>query len=781
MRPKPWKSILLLATVVLAWFSPWWIAGKNLAPLDLQSQMMSPWRPGDETEFAKNHIVSDAVDQYLVYRKVAAESYAKEGRVGWSSLTYGGTAQYANTMALYFDWTMQLHRFFDFWTAWHLGLMGQFMLAATGMLLFLRGRSIGALWATCGALAFAANSQFITWIYHRWSLGAFCWVPWILWAIDSHRRGQRGFAVAIPVFIGMAFLGGTLQHAALVVLAVMAMWMEDAFKTARDWRPQTRLIARYTAWGLLGSGLAGMMLLPCIDAFLTSHKLGLHTGMTANAGNSIYPQGPMQALYNLAAYPFQIFPSILGRCGSVDVLKLFKSELFYVVYFGSLPVLIAYLSFWRKDSPLLGRLLIGMGLLLPLTPLVRLLYQRLFLLFVIGGILAFAHFMTSATRELKLRVFRIVATIVGLGVLVWTGLSVVFVFQPQLATKIRDQIAAQGAGSSFGYFSDWMILRADRFVGDLLIWSPQQLYPLLLLAAALVGLRWTAARNSHWRKRGALLVTMAVVGEVTLFGSRWVVWSDPAQHPLFPETAESRALEEFVGREGRVTTLIHPTAHMAVTPFIPNILSAYGIPIIGGYDSIVPDGMILPNETPGDAGKLGRLGVSHLVTWHGNEEVPKEWKRVWRSEKMDLYQNPLAVARYAGFESTGDRDEFFEGRSNESQKLTERSGMENRREIEVPAGIAWIRVAENQAEGWKYRLAGTSETWRAVTRAADASMLIKHPQPDQAGVIEMRYDPPLRKLGWWLSGLSLVLVGGIGIFFMGDPALAAKGTRGKSE
>jgi hypothetical protein len=256
-----------------------------------------------------------------------------------------------------------------------------------------------------------------------------------------------------------------------------------------------------------------------------------------------------------------------------------------------------------------------------------------------------------------------------------------------------------------------------------------------------------------------------------------VVWSDPAQYPLFPETAESRALEEFVGREGRVTTLIHPTAHMAMTPFIPNTLSAYGIPIIGGYGSIVPDGMILPNETPGDAVKLGRRGVSHLVTWHGNEEVPEEWKRVWRSEKMDLYENPAAVARYAGFGSTGDRDEFFEGRSNESQKLAERSGMENRREIEVPAGIAWIRVAENQAEGWKYRLAGTSGDWQAVTRAADASMLMANPLPEQAVQIEMKYDPPLRKLGWWLSGLSLVLVGGMGFTFKRGQALATKSTR----
>jgi hypothetical protein len=779
LNPRTTTSILVLAAVVFAWFSPWWIGGNVLAPLDLQNEMMSPWRAGNETEFAKNHFVSDGVSQYLVYRIIAAENYATEGWVGWSSLTYGGTAQHANTMALYYDWTMQLHRWFDFWTAWHLGLMGQVLLAACGMFFFLRGRNIGHLWAVCGGIAFAANSQIVTWLYHRWALGSFCWLPWILWSIDQYRRGHRSSWGLVPVFIAMAFLGGTLQHAALAVLAVAAMWLEETgviSTTLKRRNPSTgksailqthlpqqaRLFGRYAAWGVLGAGLAGIMLLPCIDAFLTSNRLGLHTGMTANAETSIYPQGPWQPLLNLAAYPFQIFPSLLGRCGSLDLMKLFKSDLFYIVYFGSLPVLIAYLSFFRKDSPPLARLLIWMGLLLPLTPLVRFLYQRLLILFIIGGVLAFVHFMQHASRQTKRRAFTLTCAITGLASLAWLSISALLAYRTDLGDSIRDKFTSQGGGT-FGFFSDWIALRADRFVGDLFIWSPHQLFPLLLLLAALLGLKWCADSNNHWRTRGAFLVTLAVLCELTLFGSRWVVWADPTQHPLFPETAETRALKSHVGKDGRVTTLIHPTAHMAVTPFVPNTLSAYGIASITGYDSIIPDGMILPNDTPGDAAKLGRLGVSHLITWHGNPEVPKDWQQVWSSPSMDLYQNPLSIPRYAGFASHDAKDGFFSGTHTPWIDLTETLGLENNRRIHVPPGVLWVRIAENHADGWTYRIPEKSTNWQPIQRASDASMLLHNPTPETPTLIEMRYNPPMRTSGILVSAISLAIVSGFSL------------------
>ncbi|NQW99015.1 hypothetical protein HQ447_00035, partial [bacterium] len=348
------------------------------------------------------------------------------------------------------------------------------------------------------------------------------------------------------------------------------------------------------------------------------------------------------------------------------------------------------------------------------------------------------------------------------GVAAWLALSLLLHLRPGLLVPLREKIITGGRGSSFGYFSDWITQRTDRFLADIFIWSPQQLLPLLLLAAALAGLRWTASEHAGWRSKGAWLVALAVIGEVTLFGERWVVWSDPGRYALFPMTPESEALQAHVGREGRVTTLMHPTAHMARTPFIPNTLSAYGIAADNGYDSIVPAGMLLPGESAGDAEKLGRLGVSHLITWPGNAEVGRDWKPVWDSPSMALYENTRRMARYAGFRTTADKDLFFAGSPPETLPVRETTGKENSRLLEVPTGVRWIRLAENQASGWEFRMI-PSTRWKAVGRAVDASMLLENPTSDQATSIEMRYQPPLRSWGFAISAFSLglLIIGGI--------------------
>ncbi|MEO5712241.1 MAG: hypothetical protein ABIT37_02025, partial [Luteolibacter sp.] len=353
------------------------------------------------------------------------------------------------------------------------------------------------------------------------------------------------------------------------------------------------------------------------------------------------------------------------------------------------------------------------------------------------------------------------AWVTGTGIILWSILSVTLAVRPHPLEALREKLLVDAKGSSFGYFDGWIASRVDHFITDLFIWSPHQLLPLTLLVATLVGLRLTASLQGKSRNYGNIIVALAVVCEVTLFASRWVTFTDPLKYPLYPVTPEVTALQNLVGPDGRVTTVIHPSTHLACTPFVPNTLGPYGIATISGYDSIVPDGMVLPIESTGDAGKLGRFGVSHLITYPQNREISDDWTKIWESPSMALFENTKAVPRYIGFQSEDAKNTFFKSDGDANWVgLKEDTHLENSRTIQVPPGINWIRVAENQASGWEFRLAESpTGAWQAVQRAADASMLLPLGEntSSKSVTVEMRYAPPLRRIGFEISAAALLL------------------------
>ncbi len=763
------RCILVIVGAVIIWFSPWWAGGRLLAPLDILNEMMQPWRGASEEVRVKNHTVADGVTQYLIYRQVAADSYRREGWMGWSTLKYGGSAEYANTMALYYDWTMQLHRWLDFWTGWHMGIMLQILIAAIGMYFVLGSHNICGLWSTTGALLYAANSQFAVWIHHRWTVGAFCWVPWIVFAASIHRSGTRAAWFLVPVFSALAMLGGTLQHTGMVLLVLAILWSAEAFGLWRDrasgsssppwFGAQARLLLRYGSWTLFACGLAGLMILPCTEAFLTSSRLGLHTVLNGMNPGGLYPEGFLQPILNAISYPFHLFPSILGSASTLDGWKVFKSKLCYVTYFGTIPMIIAATALFRRRVPPASIALMIAGLLLPLTPLVRYFYQRLHILFILGGIIAFAHFMQFASPDTKRRLLRrtLIASVSLF--LLWIILSIAIYWQADsLEGFLASKFLGGAEGSAFGYFRDWMSGRFGGFFGNLFVWAPAQVVPLLLFGGSLAALALSISSSTRVSRPACFALSVLLIVDCTVLAAGNVVYCDPQQHPAYPATPESDILLREVGKSGRVHIVIKEGGgHMAVTPFVPNTLSAYGIASSGGYDSIVPDGMWLECLRTHNPVRLGVLGVTHLVTYPGNPIPFTGWNEVSRTQGMVLYENPEQIPRYVGFSSRDQMTAFLEmGRNGTSfVSLHEQTGHENSRRLKVPEGVRWVRIAENQENGWQFRTSDAGD-WHSVERGPDKSIVIDLGESDRERDLLMRYRPPLRRVGFFISGISLL-------------------------
>lgn len=714
-----WSHSIVMAIVVLLFF-PWWWGGKVLAPLDVLDQLLVPWRDTGAMPRVHNHFVSDAVTQYLPYRWLAQESLRQDGYIGWNNLTAGGLDQSANTMALAYDWTMQLHRWFDFWTAWHLGLMGQFILAGCGMLVFLRSRGIGPWFALPAAVVFLINFQFIAWLYHRWALSAFCWVPWLLWALMGWREGRKGRWILVPFFLALGFLGGTLQHAAFVVLLVSCFWLAWMIQ---DWNRPPQMLRTSVALLILGGAgivLASPMFWPCIQAYWNSVQGGQVRGQLG------YPGGGLQPVLNLVSYLGYVCPHLLGSPDTMDGWKLFKSELFNVAYFGGLPFVVALAATTSRRFPLEPRVLLLVGFLVPLTPLVGPLYHRVALVGITGGVWLFAHALQHEREWLGRGIRRLWPVLLGL-VAVWVVVSVLVWWRKDfLQASLAAAILHRATDGAFGCLPDWMVLRGQRWIDSLLIWDWRNTIPLL---AVLGGLRLVSRRPTQpwW----GLALTALLVVEVGIYAGRWITYSVPPSAGLFPETEETKALRSLVGNG-----MIHlRTGSLCDTPFPANTLSAYGIRTLEHYESILPRGMQEYLGSNPSAERLSLCGVTHLVVPATKQDILPGWVEVWRNPKIAIYENAHRWPRYCALPPMVVWSVQSPQRLEAPVEIVEET--QNHRRLRVPGGAGCIRVAENWSANWEYTVDG--QTWKKAQRGSDGSLLLPVRLSNASQEVWLRY------------------------------------------
>ena len=631
---RQWLLVGALFTLlVAAWFSPWWLCGRYFAPLDILNQMLPPWNEGVTYPKVHNHFVSDAVTQYIPYHILADRSLKQDGYIGWNPYAETGTKLSANTMALPGDWSLQLYRCFDFWTAWHLGLIGQVLLAGLGMLVFLGGRGCAPWASLAAATAFAANGQFVAWFYHRWALACFCWIPWLLWALFALIRevrrpeGSLGFSAGWFLlssgFLAMAFLGGTLQHAVYVVLVVACFWVGEVLFRAEKFRAKMRCTALLAAVGLVGLLLASVTLIPCTEAFIASRIAGDTRGAIG------YPHGLLQPLFNLIAYLFTIYPSIMGSPQTMDAWKLFKSDLFEMGYIGAIPGILAFLALFTNRAPITARLLIGVALLIPLTPLVGPLYHRVLLLFAFGGSWVFADYLSRSSSEDRSLFARRALRWIGFISVAWVASSIALIFlAPKLKRLIGAYVSARLSESQFGIYRDWVLDRAHSYIDSLYIWSPEQWPLILLITASFLVIHVGAKRriaSSLWQ--GALAILLIL--ELTLLASRWITTVNPRDNPPYRETREITEIKKLVG-SGR---LLQNGGLISKTPLTPNIPGVFGMKHLVTYESIRPVGLWTAAGNSSDVDLLSRLGAVHLLLGR-DESIPAGWRKIWEGGGM---------------------------------------------------------------------------------------------------------------------------------------------------
>lgn len=690
--------------------------------------MLAPWRGPASVPAVKNHFVSDAVTQYIPYRVLAARSFKEDGYTGWNPLVFGGTSQAANTMALDHDWSAQLYRFLDFWTAWHTGRLLQFLVAGFGMLVFLHARGCGSGPATLAAVGYMLNAQFVTWIYHHWALSSFCWLPWILWALYAAREKSRGYVGAAAGFVALALLGSTLQHAAFVLIALGCLWAGWLWEDG--WRRFPRDTVLVGAASLLGAGLVAWMLEPSIAAYLENIRAG-HV-----RGGFSYKSGPWQPVLNALLLPFTAYPFILGSVQTLDLGKIFRHSGMALGFFGTLPVVIAAVALFSARVAKPARLLMWAGLVMPLTPLVGVLYHRINLLWILGGCWAAASWLANASPETiaKMRRLLLGASVVLLSAWCFFALALT-AFRDSLEPLLQAKVAASAATGQFSRFPGWTEFRTDSFLDYICPWN---LWQIAALSGALLSF-WGLGRlgSPKWWMR--LVAPAGVALQLLAFWFQWTTWSEP----VFPYESSPlvRLLQSEVGKSGRVAAT---PAALEDDVLPPNVLVAADIAVVGGYDSIHPQQMKNPSGLMWDF-----PGTTHFLA-KCDESGPAGWDQIGAFGGCTLWRNPSPVTALvvdAGGNTTA-----------VGPRHLSRPTM-NTMVFSCPPGARQVELSSNWNRGWKWR-GKAEETWTQTHAGPNGGILVELPVPpaQEGEPLLLRFDPSPPFWVWMLSVSCALIV-----------------------
>lgn len=741
-RPALAACLILVITAVAA-FAPALFQGKIVAPLDITRTLLAPWNEAAAGEKPHNHFTSDAVIQYLPYRFHAAESLREDGYIGWNPYTMGGSSLAANTMALPATWTMQLHRFLPFSSAWNTGLLAEFIIAGLGMLAFLRGRNLP--WTSCvlGALVYMGNSQFIIWIHHRWALGSFSWMPWVLWAAtDLRGRTPSPRHLTLPLFLSLAILGGSLQHMVFVGLACACF----ALGGIPDLRRPSRELPAIASWAaafVLALTITAFTLVPQVSGYLTNLQIG---NLRGGLG---YPEGLTQPFFNLLAIPAQIWPWLMGDPQSLDGWRLLKSGFMNLAYLGTIPMMLGIAGLFFPKMPRQAKFLVAAGLLIPLTPLVGPLYHRVQLLFILGAAWMAAEMIASFSQNPPKRLIRAwTFAVIAIG----AGLLLASALPSSLRTSIENKVVSKSLAASgdsqFGADSSWIETRARRWVSRFALHDPRTAWTYGLLLLGTAGLHLAASSHSERRRWGTIAITCGASLELFTLFQTWVTFSDPNDftppHPAI-DTIRTMAGNHRVYQGFGRTTLGGSFA-------APNLLAAYQIPVVDAYESIQyrSTSQQLRNMDP--AQRLSLAGVAVSVQPQGSPAYPgtSTWQLTPGVHGSDIRQNPSPISPLtSGSGSIPPSVDGLADSLNKASAFSPESHTMNHWSFSWPAGADWIRISQNWHSGWKWRTPGSA--WQPVAPGPDSACWIQKPGPDPLGKIELRFFPRPA----WLSAVSL--------------------------
>jgi len=569
-------------------------------------QHYSPWKSIEyPAQLPHNPEIGDSITALYPFRVYTAESL-KNGIIPlWNPYIFAGNPYLANGQSAVFD-PFGL-AFLVFSTRIALGVLMMLQLFTAGLLMYLFLKTLDLLWpaALLGAIAFAFNGFFLTWLENTVFVGSALWMPLVFLLLHRLRQtGRPSYTLWSAFPIAFLFFGGMPQLAVYILPAACLYYLAGVTidPTGAAEAPHRRRTLNLLCLAcVLGISLAAVLLLPMAEALALSRR---QYGVPRYLGvNHLEPR----ELLNLA------FPTFLGHPADYDFLGTHSQRTAYV---GVLPLLLAGIAIFSSRGRearffkwLAGGLLCLMlalnvhtlhKLIARLVPAFdRLDHARVLLLvaFALAALAAYGLDAVLTTRQAS----ELGAVSRRLGLIVAIGM-VLFLAVTLLANFARRPIATLAMaylGARFEEAPAYYLQRLDMLFQ---LFTPVHmgvLVPLLVAGAGLALVRLVATRRPP-RWVFLVLIVGLTAADLLYFGLKYNTFVKAEL--IYPSTEATTFLQKDPDlfrvapiSEGLTDTgyLLYRDAagrpsfpYRALGPMPPDTNMPYRLQVVGGYDSI---------------------------------------------------------------------------------------------------------------------------------------------------------------------------------------------------
>src|SRR5665213_993562 len=627
--PRPLREYsitlaLLAATLALAFF-PILFQGKLLLPSDMIDTMTLPFSAHYTQPYAQNSYVSDGLLQFYPYKLLVRDAWLHGRFAFWNPLNLCGYPGYAETMATNFDVLNIVLLLLPMPLAFHIYLLLPLLLVGIGFYLFLRNYGVDIWIARIFSTSYMLCGLFITHLLPHFIPGSMCWAPFVALFLKRYfDTGHRYHLLLAGVALCLGFLGGNVQTASFLAFLVVMYGLSYSSKTSRI-RFSDRILSLIGAL-TLGFLLSAIMWLPTLELFWNVLQNGVVASTSLVHGYSL--------LQRLLSIPMLLTFFLPQLAGSPNGLSIYSGSGAYTIDFngaiGYILLLIglwAVATRWRDREILPFALLASLGLVLPIaTPLYRFLYHRFFIVAMFGfcgaGALGFQRVLqdTDVREAMRRWVIRTSYVFAAIGaVLLLTGLIVLTnyhtIWRFVLALAPRFQHLAFSEGNP-----RWVIDRLHATLDNYSLASA----PLLLSLVSIVAGYYLLLKllRAPKRKESGWLAGLWIVSafQVALFAYTWLPHVNPDKFPLLPRTRLTDMLRTHPDGRVYVDRRLHPNEQYL---FIDNENIAYGIPVVSGFESLLPRSFYLnlprlATDSSEPAKLLGLLDAGYVLSGHSS-------------------------------------------------------------------------------------------------------------------------------------------------------------------